>query len=85
MLTNFYKSKKDDFQTQMTAYLNNQNLNFVNLFTSQIITNENGTKLIKQKIKTEIENVENKEDDQFKKQFNSINTWSIRNRKINSC
>ena len=66
MLTNFYKSKKDDFQTQMTAYLNNQNLNFVNLLTSQIIINENGTKLMKQKIKTEIENVENIENDQFK-------------------
>ena len=66
MLTNFYKSKKDDFQTQMTAYLNNQNLNFVNLLTSQIIINENGTKLMKQKIKSEIENVENKEDAQFK-------------------
>ena len=50
----------------MTAYLKNQNLNFVNLLTSQIITNENGTKLMKQKIKSEIENVENKEDAQFK-------------------
>ena len=35
MLTNFYKSKKDDFKTQITAYLNNQNLNFVNLLTNQ--------------------------------------------------
>ena len=66
MLTNFYKSKKDDFKTQMTAYLIKQNLNFVNLLTNQIIINENGTKLMKQKIKTEIENVENIENDQFK-------------------
>jgi predicted GTPase len=66
MLTNFYKSKKDDFKTQMTAYLMKQNLNFVNLLTNQIIINENGTKLMKQKIKSEIENVENKEDAQFK-------------------
>ena len=66
MLTNFYKSKKDDFKTQMTEYLKNQNLNFVNLLTNQIIINENGTKLMKQKIKTEIENVENIENDQFK-------------------
>ena len=58
MLTNFYKSKKDDFKTRMTEYLKNQNLNFVNLLTNQIIINENGTKLMKQKIKTEIENVE---------------------------
>jgi len=36
MITNFYKSKKDDFKTQITAYLNNQNLNFVNLFTNQM-------------------------------------------------
>ena len=66
MLTNFYKSKKDDFKTQMTAYLIKQNLNFVNLLTNQIIINENSTKLMKQKIKTEIENVENIENDQFK-------------------
>ena len=66
MIINFYKSKKDDFKTQMTAYLINQNLNFVNLLTNQIIINENGTKLMKQKIKTEIENVENIENDQFK-------------------
>ena len=49
----------------MTSHLNEQNLNFVNLLTSQIITNENGTKLMKQK-KSEIENVENIENDQFK-------------------
>ena len=66
MLTNFYKSKKDDFKTRMTEYLSNQNLNFINLLTNQIIINENGTKLMKQKIKTEIENVENIENDQFK-------------------
>ena len=36
MITNFYKSKKDDFKTQITAYLNNQNLNFVNLLTNQM-------------------------------------------------
>ena len=36
MITNFYKSKKDDFKTQITSYLNNQNLNFANLLTNQM-------------------------------------------------
>ena len=64
MLTNFYKSKKDDFKTQMTSYLNGQNLNFVNLLTSQIISNENGTKIMKQKIRNQIEIIENDENNE---------------------
>ena len=54
MLFNFYKSKKDDFQTQITTYLNDKNLNFVNQLTSRIISNEDGTDIMKQKIKIEI-------------------------------
>ena len=62
MLEKYYISQKREFQRQMTQYLQNQNINFVNLLTKQIIDNEGGRKILTGKIKNEIENIKmNKE------------------------
>ena len=54
ILENFYNSKKNELQNNIYTYLENQNLNFVNILTKQIISNENGTKILEEKIKNEI-------------------------------
>ena len=41
----------------MTNYLLGQNLDFVNMLTKQIISNEGGQDEMKKKIKNEIENI----------------------------
>ena len=56
-LEKYYISQKREFQRQMTLYLQNQNINFVNLLTKQIIDNEGGRKILTGKIKSEIENI----------------------------
>ncbi len=45
----------------MTQFLNEQNFNFINSLTKQIIYNENGNEIIKEKIKEEIEKIKNNE------------------------
>lgn len=60
ILNNFYFSKKDDFKNNINKYLNSQNINFINLLTKQIISNEGGSKFLEKKIKNEIINISNK-------------------------
>lgn len=63
ILKNFYISKKEGFNNDMTYYLNNQNLNFITLLTKQIISNEGGRDKFKQKIKEQIEYIYNNEEE----------------------
>ena len=63
ILKNFYISKKEAFDNDMTKYLNNQNLNFITMLTKQIISNEGGRDIFKQKIKKEIEYIYNNEEE----------------------
>lgn len=57
ILEKFYKSNKNEFQNNMETYLKNQNLNFVNALTKQIISIEGGRKKMNEKIKDEIDNI----------------------------
>ena len=72
ILTSFYSSKKDDFRNNMGSYLQkNQNFNFINMLTKQIITNEGGRKIFEDKIKVEIRDIYNN------KQESKINNLTI--------
>lgn len=47
----------------MTSYLQNQNINFIIKLTNQIIANEGGRNIFEQKIRDEIQDIYNNEDD----------------------
>ena len=59
ILEKFYKSKKNEFQNNMRTSLEKQNLNFVNLLTRGIISNEGGREILNDRIKNQIENIKN--------------------------
>ena len=63
ILTGFYKKKKDDFKNDMTSYLQEQNINFITMLTNQIIANEGGRNFFEQKIRDEVQDIYNNEDD----------------------
>ena len=62
-LEKFYRSNKSDLQNNMTFYLQNQNINFITMLTKQIISNEGGREIFQQKIRDEIQEIYNNEDD----------------------
>ena len=47
----------------MTTYLHNQNLNFIRMLTNQIIANEGGRNILENKIRDEIQDIYNNEED----------------------
>ena len=59
ILFNFYKSKKNELKNDINIYLEKHNINFNSTLIKQIISNEGGKEIIKQKIKNEIECVKN--------------------------
>ena len=59
ILFNFYKSKKNEFKNDINIYLEKHNINFNSTLIRQIISNERGKEIIKQKIKDEIEYIKN--------------------------
>jgi predicted GTPase len=64
ILEKFYRANKNDMQNDMTLFLKkNQNINFITMLTKQIISNENGKGIFQQKIKDEIQEIYNNEDD----------------------
>ena len=71
ILEKFYKENKNNFKIKMDEYLNRQNLNFVNMLTKEIISNEDGRKIINGNIKSEIEKIYN-DDKLFKINYLSI-------------
>ena len=62
MLKMFYNSKKEEFHTNMTLYLNGQNLNFIPMLTKQIISYEGGRETLELKIREQIQDIYNNED-----------------------
>ena len=63
ILTDFYKKNKEDFKNNMTTYLQNQNLNFIRMLMNQIIANEGGRNIFENKIRDEIQDIYNNEED----------------------
>ena len=63
ILEKFYRANKNDLQNDMALFLKNQNINFITMLTKQIISNENGKGIFQQKIKDEIQEIYNNEDD----------------------
>ena len=59
ILTKFFIEKKVEFTNKIDEYLNNQNLNFINMLTKQIISNEGGREILTRKIKDEIQIISN--------------------------
>lgn len=63
ILEKFYLANKNDLQNNMASFLNGQSVNFITMLTKQIISYEGGRENIQQKIKDEIQEIYNKEDD----------------------
>ena len=57
ILEKFYKTKKGEFQSNMTTYLMAQKIDFVNVLTKQIINNEGGRERMRLKIENQIEGI----------------------------
>lgn len=63
ILEKFYRANKNDLQNNMSSFLQDQNINFITMLTKQIISYEGGREIFQQKIKDEIQEIYNNEDD----------------------